>query len=566
MNFKNDVVNVVSEALKKLGLENVEVEKLVEVPKEISHGDYSIPCFAFSRDLRRSPVEIAKELTSSIDVSGSIKEVKALGPYLNFFINNDLLAKNVLDQIDNKYGYQNLDNSTVLIESPGPNTNKPLHLGHLRNVLLGSSIYKLQKAIGKDVHIVNVVNDRGVHICKSMLAYQKFGEGKTPESECIKPDHFVGDYYVKYAEYAESNPDAEKEVQEMLIQWEQEEPTIYALWQKMNAWAFEGWAETYKKLSFEIEKDYCESDTYKGGKDIIEQGLADGIFKKDENGSTIIDLEDKGLGTKVLLRSNGTSVYITQDINMARLRNEDYSFDEMVYIVGNEQQYHFKVLFEVFKSLGWKFGDKCKHFSYGMVELPEGKMKSREGTVVDTDDVLSSMYDLSKAEVKKRFEDISDEELDKRAKIISLGAVRFFFLKHDPLKNFIFNPKESLSFEGETGPYTQYTHARICSILRRQSPGDNINYGLLDTIEDKELIQILSEFPEAVEKSAGLKPNNMCRYLLTLSQKFNSYYAKHKIIQDDKELEQARLFLISKVKTVLFTGLDLLGIVAPDKM
>lgn len=542
-----------------------EVEELIQIPSKSELGDYTIPCFTLAKSMKKAPQTIAEEMATKIHIEGIT--VKSEGPYINFYINNAFFIEESMKDLEEKYAQIKKDNNVVLIESPGPNTNKPLHLGHLRNILLGSSIFNILQEIGKDAHIVNVVNDRGVHICKSMLAYQKFGEGKTPENVGRKPDHFVGDYYIKFSQYAKEYPEAEKEVQEMLMKWEQDDPEVIKLWQQMNNWAYEGWKETYDKLNFKIEKEYYESETYKGGKDIILKGLEEGIFEKNEDGAIIINLEDKNLGEKVLLRGNGTSVYITQDINMARLRYDDFTFDEMIYVVGNEQEYHFKVLFEVFKKLEWSFGEKCKHFSYGMVELPEGKMKSREGNVVDTDDVLDDMYKLSREEVEKRYHNLDKEEIDRRAKIISNGAVRFFFLKNDALKNFVFNPKESLSFEGETGPYVQYTHARICSILRKENFSEEVDFEKLQEDEEKQIVKEIGAFPEIILRSAKeLKPNYIAHQLLALSQAFNSYYVKHKIIQEDKELQNARLWLINNVRETLVKGLYLLGIEAPEEM
>ena len=541
------------------------IEGQIEIPPNPKMGDYAFPCFSLAKELKKSPAEIAQDLVGIVldDI-----RIEAAGPYVNFFLDNSLVVgKTIAEVLELKDKFGNgKATGKVLVESPGPNTNKPLHLGHLRNMLLGQSIHRLLKKQGKKPKIVNVVNDRGIHICKSMLAYQKMGEGKTPKSEGVKSDHFVGDYYVKFGDYLKENPKAEEEAQEMLRSWEAGDKEVLKLWKTMNDWALAGMKETYKKLDFKIEKEYLESETYKHGKDIIEKGVSDGLFSKNEDGAAIIDLEDKKLGTKVLLRSDGTSVYITQDIYMAQQRYEDYKFDEMIYVVGNEQEYHFKVLFEVFKALDWPFGSQCKHFSYGMIELPEGKMKSREGNVVDTDDILDHMLEEAKEEVQKRYPDLAEDEINKRAELISHAAVRFFFLKHDPLKNFVFDPKESLSFEGETGPYVQYTYARISSILRKAEVGD-AEYGLLVEPEDKQMAMVLNEFLGVVDKAASdLKPSAICHYLIKLCQEFNSYYSKHKIIQEDTDLQNARLHLIKAVRQVIENGLQLLDIVPLEEM
>ncbi|HYD03325.1 MAG TPA: arginine--tRNA ligase, partial [Alphaproteobacteria bacterium] len=477
------------------------------------------------------------------------------------------------------------DKSLVLIESPGPNTNKPLHLGHLRNMLLGQSIYNILKFIGKNPHIVNVVNDRGVHICKSMLAYEKLGGNETPENTHIKSDHFVGAYYVKYGQIEKENPgEAEKAIQDILVQWENNDPKVRALWAKMNSWALSGFRETYKKLGFKIDKEYLESETYTHGKEIILKGFEDGVFEKDDKDAIIINLESKNLGKKVLLRGNGTSVYITQDIYMAKKRYDDYKFDEMIYIVGNEQEYHFKVLFEIFKSLGWKFGDKCHHFSYGMVELPEGKMKSREGNVIDTDNLIAEVTEMCREELIKRYENkLTEPDLEERSDIIAMSAIRFFFLKFDPLRNFVYNPKESLSFDGETGPYVEYSYARINSIFRKFSERENIDLSdksssenyfkhvdskLLAQANELELVKMLDKFPSVVKSAADdFKPSNIARYLLDLSQKFNEFYHSNQILNSpDKELMKSRLYLIFNIHTVLKKGLELLNISVVEEM
>ncbi|MGM5481496.1 MAG: arginine--tRNA ligase [Nanobdellota archaeon] len=550
---------------------------VLEKPKHEQFGDYAFPCFILAKEFKKSPVQIASELEekwNSDNKRTSSFSASAQGPYLNFTIPTESLAEELLPPFvkgDNMIEADE-DKETVLVESPGPNTNKPLHLGHLRNMLLGSTIKNILLSRGHDAKIVNVVNDRGIHICKSMLAYQKWGEGKTPESEGVKPDHFVGQFYVKFSQEAAKSDEAkeqlEAEARDMLLKWEQGDKETMELWTLMNSWVYAGFKETYDKLDFNIIKDYFESDTYKGGRDLILKGLENGVFEKDESGAVIFDLEDKSLGKKVMLRSDGTAVYITQDVNMARLRYDDFSFDRMIYVVANEQEYHFKVLFGTFKALGFPFAGNCHHFAYGMVELPSGKMKSREGTVIDTDDLIADMESLSCKEIEKRYDDLDEAEIAKRTEIIALSAIRFFFLKHDPLKNFVFDKEESLSFEGETGPYVQYTHARICSILRKSGENaDDADLSLLSTSEDKKIIKLLSEFSDVlVDASRQLKPSSLCHYLIRVCQEFNSYYSKHMIIQDDKNIEKARLALITSVRNILSKGLELLDITALEEM
>ncbi len=549
-------------------------EIILEVPPKPEMGDFAFPCFPLAKAFKKAPPEIAFDLNEKIkDKLDSTITTKVLGPYLNFFVDQSLIAEDIIKAIQkqkDKYGLSKAGKDTILIESPGPNTNKPLHLGHLRNILLGDSISKILKTQGNKVHIVNVVNDRGVHICKSMLAYMKFGEGQTPEKAKRKSDHFVGDYYVKYSQAEKENPKIENEVQDLLLKWEKGDKEVIKLWKQMNKWAVSGFAQTYKRLNFKIEKEYYESDTYKGGKDIILNGLKKGIFEKNDEDAVIINLEKKKLGTKVLLRSNGTSVYITQDINMANLRSKDFKFNQMIYVVGNEQEYHFKVLFEVFRALGWKFGNNCYHFSYGMVELPEGKMKSREGNVVDTDDLMDQVINLAEEEVKKRYDSLDNKEIRKRAEIIAMSAIRFFFLKFDPVRNFIFNPKESLAFEGDTGPYIQYVYARICSIFRKLGKDidlTKIDYSLLDTPVDKKVLVMLNNYPNMLADAAKLhKPSLVCHYLFDLASMFNEYYNQNPVLKADENTRNARLALIDNVRTVIKSGLSLLGIDVLEQM
>ena len=403
-----------------------------------------------------------------------------------------------------------------------------------------------------------------------MLAWSRWGEGETPESSHKKGDHLVGDYYVKYAQEVKNNPELEKEVHDLLIRWENNDPQVIKLWKKMNKWALKGFKKTYQKLNFKIEKEYYESKTYKGGKDLILKGVESGVFQKEKNGSIIIDLENKKLDKKVLLRPDGTSLYITQDINMARLRYKDFKFDKMVYVVGNEQQYHFKVLFEVFKALKFNFANKCHHFSYGMIELPEGKMKSREGNVIDTDDLIEEAIKLAKLETTKRYTSLSTKKINDRANKIALAAIKFSILKHDPLKNFVFDLKKSLEFEGNTGPYVMYSYVRIKSILKKYGRKLNkeIDFSLLNTELDKEILTLLKNYKKVIKNSAqDYKPSMIANYLLNLSSTFNKYYNENPILNiDDIKTKEARLLLIDSVNLVLKSGLSLLGIETVDQM
>lgn len=562
MNFKNKISKAIKTAIGK------EIdETIIEIPPNQNMGDYAFPCFTLAKELKKSPVGIAKDISQKIKSNKYISEVKQIGPYVNFFVKKDILAQTVLEKIykeKNNYGSFKKNNKTILIESPGPNTNKPLHLGHVRNLVLGNSLVNIYKFLGYNTKRVDIVNDRGIHICKSMLAYEKFGNNKQPDK---KTDHFVGDYYVKYATELKKNPELENEIQDMLVKWENNDKETRKLWKKMNTWAIKGMQETYKRYGVDMDKPYFESEHYKKGKEYVESGLKNGIFKKDDSGN--IYYSDKDIEKKIVLRADGTSIYITQDIALGKIRYDDYKMDKMVYIVASEQIHHFKVLFKIFDKFKFPFAKGCHHLAYGMVYLPEGKMKSREGNVVDADNLAEEIHASSKKEILKRHPEIKKTELETRAEAIGMGAIKFFILKYDAMKDFVFNPKESLSFEGETGPYIQYTHARTCSILNKYNEkiSEKINYDLLNTDEDKSLIKLLSDFPNTVEKSAEeYKPSLITRYLLDLAQSFNMYYHKHQILQEDKKIEKARILLIYCVKNVLESGLALLGIDSPEEM
>lgn len=568
-----EIKNQIISALKSITKEK---EILLEKPPKPEMGDYAYPCFSLSKKKKKAPGAIASELDDKIRSRiGTRITTKAIGPYLNFFIAGEYLAKSIIREIHKKkseYGKSHKQKKLVLIESPGPNTNKPLHLGHLRNILLGKSISNILSFVGKKTKIVNVVNDRGIHICKSMLAYQKFGKNKTPASADRKSDHFVGDYYVKYNQEEKKNPELEKEIQKMLIKWEKKDPETRKLWKKLNKWALQGFEETYERLSFRIEKQYFESNTYNEGKRIVLKGYKKGIFQKDADGVIFIDLENKGLGKKILLRADGTAVYIVQDLYMTNQRYDDFKFDEMIYVVGNEQEYHFKVLFEVFKKLNYLFADKCYHFSYGMVKLPEGKMKSREGSVIDADDLMDDVIDLAKEEVKRRYPGLKASEVNHRAKTIGFGAMKFSILKYDPLKNFVFNIKDSLSFEGETGPYLQYAYARICSIFKRFGKTkvidlNDLDFSVLDTDLDKRLLMLLSQFQDKVSDAAkNHKPSLLAHYLIDLASSFSEYYHSNPILKAEPEVRNARLALIDSVRIVIKNGLSLIDIDVLEEM
>jgi len=454
-----------------------------------------------------------------------------------------------------------------MIEYSQPNTNKPQHLGHVRNDLLGMSLSNILQWTGYKIIKANLINDRGIHICKSMLAYQKWGNNQEPD---VKGDHFVGKYYVMYAQKLKENPDLEKEAQDLLVKWEAGDKETIDLWKKMVDWCVKGFDQTYKDLGIEFDKVYFESQIYKEGKDIILDSLKKGTVTKDKKGAVIAELEPD-LPNKVLLRSDGTSIYITQDIGLAVKKFKDYKLDKSIYVVGSEQNLYFKQLFAVLDLLGYPGVEKCYHLSYGMVYLPEGKMKSREGTVVDADDLITEVKDLSREELKKRYKEITEDELEKRAEQIGMGALKFMLLKQNPERDMTYDPKESISFEGETGPYLQYSHARICSILRKNETKDtkqeDIDFSLFKEKVEFNLINKLFTYKQVVEDAANqYKPSLISRYLLDLTQLFNEFYHSCPVLKAEDNLKKARLLLIDKTKHVIKDALSLLGIDAPERM
>ena len=562
--FKQEIVKLLA---KVTSLKESELEPLIETPPSPELGDYAFPCFILAKQLKKAPNLIAQELAGKIKPKAPISEVKAMGAYLNFFVDKSSLAGSVISEIIDCgacYGSWPLRKEKVMVEYPAPNTNKPLHLGHVRNMLLGNSICNILAFAGYKAIPVDLVNDRGVHICKSMLAYQKWGKNKQPDK---KSDHFVGDFYVMYSKKEKEHPELEKEIQEMLRKWEAGDKEIFELWNKMRKWALDGFKQTYALFDVYHKKVYYESEIYQHGKEIILDGLKRGVFSKDEKGAIVADLEKDGLGKKVLLREDGTGIYITQDLYLAKVKFDDYKMDKSVYIVGNEQKYHFQVLFKLLEMLGFPFAKNCYHLAYGMIYLPEGRMKSREGTVVDADNLVEEMNAVAEKEIKKRHK-LDKKELGKRKRIISMGALKFFILKYDPMKDFTYNPEESISFEGETGPYVQYAHARICSIFKKvkKFEPEKIKPVFSHDLEFK-LIKILSDFKNVVREAAeNYKPSLVARYALELAQAFNEFYHECPVLKAEKKVMESRLALIFCVKQVLKNALDLLGIKAPEEM
>ena len=564
MNNKEAIAKILAKQTK---LKEDEILSILEVPSNPELGDIAFPCFKLSSIYKKKPIEIAKELESKIKITKDLEKIKATGPYLNFFLEKSNLAIEVIKKIlkeKEKFGTEK-NKQTIMIEFPSPNTNKPLHLGHLRNMSLGESVSRILEHQGNKIIRANLNNDRGVHICKSMYAYEKWGKNKTPESEKIKSDHLIGNYYVMFSKAAKENPALEEEAQKILQKWELGDKKTIALWKKMNKWAFDGFKETYKLFGIKHDKQYYESEIYGQGKELAQEGLNKKIFIKKDN-AIIADLTDEKLGEKVILRADGTSIYITQDMYLATLKDKEYKLDGSIYVVANEQDYHFQVLFTILKKFGYKFTKNLHHLSYGMVELPEGRMKSREGTVVDADDLILETQKLAKTEIKKRFPKLSEKELNIRSLKIALSAIKFMLLKTDHVKNIIFNPNEAISFEGDTGPYIQYSYARASSILKKSKKKPEIKL-TSKILKEKEILLIkkLAEFPEVIENAQrNLSPSIISNYTLELAHIFNEFYHQTKVL--DSENEIFLLALVESFRIVCKKSLYLLGIETVEEM
>ncbi len=566
---KKTIANHLSRYIPYLELE--EIEKIIEIPPLDINFSYAFPVFRLAKFEKKSPNDISKEIKAKFDLPSFLTNTEAAGPYINIQVDPKVILSNVFElkidygRIKKKFSEGAYKSERIVVEYPAPNTNKPLHFGHIRNMLLGRTTSNLLQYLGHKVFQVNMYNDRGIHICKSMLAYKKWGNNKQPR---VKPDHFVGDFYVLFSKEVEKDKNLEEEALMLLKNWEHNEPEVRKLWKKMRDWVLEGFQLTYDKLGITHDKDYFESEYYLEGKKKILEGLDKGIFEKREDGAIVARLRDKfNLPDKVLLRSDGTSIYITQDMYLAYLKKKDYDYDRSIYVVGDAQDLYFKQLFTILDLIGFK-EDKF-HFSYGMISLPEGKMKSREGIVVDADDVIADMEQLALKEVEKRYPELSDQEKTYRAHIIGMAALKFFILKINPKSAFVFNPKESISFEGETGPYVQYCYARIESIISKsQETVDlEIDWDLLTYDVELKLINQLLYFPEIMESAAETYNLHLIpQYLLTLCQVFNSFYSSCQVISDDKKLEKARLLLIKCVQIVIEIGCKILGIEVLEKM
>lgn len=596
MSIESLLTSKVIEAVSQCyGVEPSDVHVQLQPTRKEFAGDLTVVVFPFTRFSKKSPEETGKELGEYLKQHiAEIKNYNVVKGFLNIEISSAYWIE-VLNEIalDPKYGYAHEESGhTYMIEYSSPNTNKPLHLGHIRNNLLGWSVSEIQKANGHHVIMVNLVNDRGIHICKSMVAWKKFAQGATPESTGMKGDHFVGDYYVLFdKEYKKEikalmesegmeEEEAKKrapillEAQEMLRKWEAGDEETVALWRMMNDWVLKGFDETYKMMGIHFDKVYFESQTYKKGRDIVLKGLADGVLYRKESGSVWADLTGDGLDHKLLLRDDGTSVYMTQDIGTAYERFQEFDMDEMIYVVGNEQNYHFQVLSLICGKLGFPWAKKIRHLSYGMVELPEGKMKSREGTVVDADDLMASMVDTAREMSKElgKLEGYSQEEAEDIYRKVALGALKYFILKVDPKKTMMFNPKESIDFNGNTGPFIQYTYARICSVLRKAADAGEMPRAadVHVVLSDKEqnLIQLLAKLPDVVkEAGATYSPALLANYSYDLAKEFNQFYHDFSILkEEDATLKNFRLLLAKECAEAIKNAMCMLGIEMPDRM
>ena len=596
MELEQSIAKATAQAVKSLYGIDVDADKIqIQKTKKEFQGDVTVVTFAFSKAAHKSPDAIGQEIGEYL--KNNAKEVSDFN-VIKGFLNISVAKTQWIDTLnkinkDDNFGIKSVEDNAplVMIEYSSPNTNKPLHLGHVRNNLLGYSLSKIMTANGNKVVKTNIVNDRGIHICKSMLAWQKWGENITPEAAGKKGDHLVGDFYVlfdkKYKEQvnelmakgeseeeAKKNAPLIKEAQEMLRKWEAGDKEVRELWSMMNQWVYQGFDESYKRLGVAFDKIYYESDTYLVGKQKVEEGLAKGEFYKREDGSVWANLEKDGLDEKLLLRSDGTSVYMTQDIGTATLRFKEFPIDQMIYVVGNEQNYHFQVLSILLDRLGFKWGKSLVHFSYGMVELPNGKMKSREGTVVDADDLMDDMIATAKEMGKDReTEGATEAELNEIARIVGLGALKYFILKVDPKKNMLFNPQESIDFNGNTGPFIQYTHARIKSVLRKAAAEGIVLPEQLDnSIETNEketqLIQLLASYPNVVAQAGQeFSPSVIANYAYELSKEFNQFYHDYSFLKEENPvIKQMRLVLAANVAKTIKSAMSLLGIEVPERM
>ncbi len=575
----------------------ISVDVLVDICPPNMTGDLTLNCFRLAKPLKSNPLAVAREAAEFLGHHADVVGVEIVKAFVNFTLTEAALFRDTIDDQQAMLERVLIDEAArkrILIEYSAPNTNKPLHLGHLRNNSLGMALVQISKRVGHDVVAINLVNDRGVHICKSMLAYQLFGEGQTPDTVGQKGDHLVGDFYIKFAQelkksvavLKEARPelvgktedelflqtDLGRATQKMLQDWEDQDPEVRALWQEMNSWVLHGFQQTYDRMGVVFDKTYFESDTYTLGKDIIEKGLQQGVFYKREDGATEIDLSSKKLDKKVVLRSDGTSVYITQDIGTTLLKARDFSPDGMVWVVGNEQIYHFNVLFAICKELGFEWADDLFHLAYGMVNLPHGRMKSREGTVVDADQLFDEMHELAKAAILERVGDDVPDDLQHRAEVIGMGAVKFMLLKVGPKTTMKFDPEAAIKFEGDTCALVQYAYARIASIKRNAAGkelADSVDWTLLTHPKERLLALACADYGQVMKRAAAdHDPSGLCTYLVELAKAFNSFYSDCPVVKDGVSLalRRTRLELVERVQVVLEDGLNTLTIDTLESM
>ncbi len=589
------LAQALNEALNALFPEHgiAEPEKLIQLQKTKKEfeGDLTLVVFPLTRYIKQNPEQLARQIGEYLlKESPLVSAFNVVKGFLNLSLHDEVWAKLLQTALDERYGQApEASGKLYLVEYSSPNTNKPLHLGHLRNNFLGHSVSRIFEANGHQVVKVQVINDRGIHICKSMLAWEKFGNGETPESSGLKGDKLVGKYYVEFdrqyrteiqklveqgrsAEEAAAESVLMQEAQEMLRRWEAGDTHVVALWKKMNAWVYEGFNETYHTIGVDFDKLYYESDTYLLGKEMVAEGLEKGVFFSKDDGSVWCDLSDEGLDQKLLLRADGTSVYITQDLGTALLRLRDYpALNGMVYTVGNEQDYHFKVLFSLLKKLGYAWADECHHLSYGMVDLPSGKMKSREGTVVDADDLVQEMVEESRkiTEELGKANDLSEAGRKELYETLALGALKYFILKVDPKKRMLFNPAESIDFQGNTGPFLQYAYARVQSLLRK-APAVDTGFSASVALEPavKEVIRVIADYPAAVrEAAASYSPAVIANYVYELVRQFNHFYQSVPVLKEENEEKlRLKLALCKATGQIVASGLYLLGMRVPERM
>lgn len=590
MNLKQHITQNVLEAIQNVYQINPESVEIQFTRKEFE-GDYTLVVFPLIRTLKGKPEDIGTKIGENLVENNKITAFNVVKGFLNMSLNSaDFLQNYTENAQDTQYGIKKVDENSklVMVEYSSPNTNKPLHLGHVRNNLLGFSVAQIIEAAGNNVIKTQIINDRGIHICKSMIAWEKFGNGETPDSTNMKGDHLVGKYYVEFDKHyrqeikeleAQGKTEAEAkkeapiflEAQEMLRKWEAQDAEVIALWQKMNGWVYDGFAKTYKRLGVAFDEYLYESNTYILGKDIVEEGLNKGVFFKREDGSVWIDLTEDGLDEKLVLRSDGTSVYITQDLGTAveRFKNNP-TLEELTYVVGNEQDYHFKVLFLILKKLGFSWAESLHHLSYGMVDLPNGKMKSREGTVVDADELMEDVYTTAReiSEELGKLDGLSEDEKSSLYETIAMGALKYYILKVDPKKRILFDPKESVDFNGNTGPFIQYTFARIQSLLRKETPQE-FNFSAIElNAAEKEIIRALNDFGDTIAKaSTEMSPALIANYVYELVKLFNSFYQSNPILKNENnDVKNFRLFLSQWVANTIQSSLRLLGIGVPERM